>query len=123
MLEPIPDDVRYRSRVLIEAESRLVGIPLDMYAMWGSGAFADWCVADDRGMFKDYYEQGAMIVFRSRQTSLKWLLHPVTGQFCDTRNRPSSWRGFLMRNPEIAGGILSVLEDIADRNHRDLTCP
>lgn len=107
--DPIPPDVREGSRVLLETTNWVVGIPAAMHAMHWWGAFTEWCVALDHGMFNSYLAEGALIVFRSRKTSSRWALHTSTGEFRNDRNRRASWSGFLMRHPEIAGGLLHEL--------------
>lgn len=111
-LETIPRDVLEQSHIVMENSGWHVGIPLTSHAMYWWGAFTKWCVAADSGMFLDYAERGALIVFRSRSTSFRWALHSVTGEFRNADNKRASWSGFLMRNPDIAAGLLSALAQI-----------
>lgn len=113
MVEDIPEDVRPHSRVIIESDRWLVGIPLSALAMYWWGSFTDWCTASDGAMFNDYLAEGHLIVFRSRVTTFRWLLHPATGEFRDYRNKRASWNGFLMRNPEIAGEMMLAMASVA----------
>lgn len=106
--EPIPEDVRAESRIVIESERWTVGMPLTPNAMFWWGAFTHWCVAADSALFADYVERGPLVIFRSRQTSFRWALHPVTGEFRNVNNRRASWSGFVMRNPDIAAGLLML---------------
>ena len=109
MLESIPPDVRAHSHVFAEGEEWLVGAPLTPNAMYWWGAFTEWCTAYDTGLFYEYALKGTLVVFRSRTTSFRWLLHPVTGEFRDYRNKVASWRGFLMRYPTAANDLLGGL--------------
>jgi len=109
MIEPIPEDVRAHSRVVVETPRWLIGVPLSPYAMYWWGNFTDWCTASDSAFFHDYTAKGPLIVFRSRATSFRWMLHPTTGEFRDYRNKRVSWSGFLMRNGDIAGEMLLAL--------------
>lgn len=111
--EPIPVDVRAESRVVMESWRWAVGIPQTAQAMFWWGAFTEWCVASDHGIFADYAERGPLIIFRSRQTSFRWALHPTTGEFRNANNRQSSWSGFITRNPDIAAGLLMALPALA----------
>jgi hypothetical protein len=105
----IPDDIRSCSRVIIETNAWLVGIPLNPLAMYWWGAFTEWCVAADAGVFADYADLGCLIVFRSRTTRFRWALHSATGEFRNSNNRRASWSGFLMRNPDVAAGLMKAL--------------
>jgi len=109
VIEPIPVDVRPESRVFIETEQWLVGTPLSPHAMYWWGNFTEWCTAAESGFFYDYASKGPLIVFRSRLTSFRWLLHPSTGEFRDYRNKRVSWRGFLMRNVDLAGDLMLAI--------------
>lgn len=109
MLENIPRDIRPVSRMIVESESWHVGVPLSPYAMYWWGSFTNWCTASDSSLFYDYAAKGPLIVFRSRVTSFRWLLHPSTREFRDYRNKRASWRGFLMRNSDVAGEVLLAL--------------
>lgn len=109
MLENIPKDIRFLSRVIVESDRWHVGVPLSPRAMYWWGSFTDWCTAFDSSFFHAYMAKGPMIVFRSRVTSFRWLLHPVTGEFRDCNNKRVSWRGFLMRNADIAGDVMLAL--------------
>lgn len=109
---PVPSDIREQSRIVLQSREWLVGIPLTPNAMFWWGAFTEWCVAVDRGLFNDYNERGPLIVFRSRITNSRWALHSATGEFRNSRNRLASWSGFLMRHPDIAASLLSVLPNI-----------
>lgn len=109
MLENIPRDVRRFTQVIVESERWHVGVPLSPHAMYWWGSFTDWCTAIDSSFFNDYVAKGPLIVFRSRITSFRWLLHPATGEFRDFRNRNVSWRGFLMRNIDVAGDMMLAL--------------
>jgi hypothetical protein len=111
--EPIPDDVRAGSRVILESDFWAVGLPLTYRAMHWWGAFSDWCVAADHGLFVDYIERGPLIVFLSHQTDARWALHPTTGEFRNAKNRRVSWAGFIMRHPDIAAGLLAALPNPA----------
>jgi hypothetical protein len=106
MVERIPDDVRPHSRVIVENGSWLIGVPLSPHAMYWWGSFTDWCTASDSTFFHDYIAKGPLIVFRSRLTSFRWLLHPATGEFRDYRNKRASWNGFLMRNRDVAAEMM-----------------
>lgn len=109
MLEPVPADVKPDSRVLVETPTWLIGVPLSPRAMYWWGSFTGWCTANDSGFFYDYVSKGPLVVFRSRVTSFRWLLHPRTGEFRDCRNKRVSWNGFLMRNADVAGELMSAL--------------
>jgi hypothetical protein len=109
MLENIPPDVRPLSRVIVETDHWHVGMPLSPHAMYWWGSFTDWCTTSESTFFHDYVAKGPLIVFRSRTTSFRWLLHPATGEFRDYRNKRASWNGFLMRNRDIAGGLMLAL--------------
>ena len=109
MRETIPGDIRPLSRVILESDYWHVGVPLSPHAMYWWGNFTDWCTASESSFFYDYAAKGPLIVFRSRPTSFRWLLHPATGEFRDYRNRRASWRGFLMRNGDVAGGLMLAL--------------
>lgn len=111
--ERIPDDVRVESRIDMETGGWVVGMPLTPHAMYWWGAFTEWCAAADPGLFADYIERGPLIIFRSRQTSFRWALHSVTGEFRNSRNRRASWSGFVMRNPDIAANLLTALPNLA----------
>lgn len=112
MLDSIPSDVRSHSRVLMETKAWLVGVPLNMHAMGWWGAFSEWCVALERVHFDHYMGEGPLVIFRSRTTHLRWALHPTTGEFRDIRNRRASWRGFVMRNPDIVGALMRTLATV-----------
>lgn len=107
--DPIPPDVREGSRVLLETANWVVGIPDTMRAMYWWGAFTEWCVSSDEDMFEYFSEKGPLIVFRSRHDSFRWALHSCGGEFRNANNRRASWSGFLMRNPDIAVGLLIAL--------------
>lgn len=109
MIEPIPEDVRPHSRVLAETERWFIGVPLSPRAMYWWGSFTEWCTASDSALFHDYVSKGPLVVFRSRVTSFRWLLQPATGEFRDHRNKRVSWNGFLMRNADVAGELMSAL--------------
>lgn len=109
---PLPDDIREQSRIILHSRNWLVGIPQTPNAMFWWGAFTEWCVAADQGLFNDYNERGPLIVFRSRDTSFRWALHPTTKEFRNAGNRRVSWSGFLMRNPEVAASLLLALPNI-----------
>ncbi|HET7575120.1 MAG TPA: hypothetical protein VFK19_00985 [Sphingomicrobium sp.] len=109
MLENIPEDVKPHSRVILENDRWLVGVPLSPAAMYWWGNFTEWCTASDGAFFYDYAAKGSLIVFRSRLTSFRWLLHPATGEFRDYRNKRVSWNGFLMRNADVAGEMMLEL--------------
>lgn len=114
MLDPVPADVRACSRIISKTDQWLIGSPLEPLAMFWWGAFTEWCTASDAGIFHDYAARGALVVFRSRTTSFRWMLQPATGEFRDCRNRRASWRGFLMRHPAIAENLLiAVAENVA----------
>lgn len=114
MLMTIPDDVRPHTAVIAETDEWLIGAPLSPYAMFWWGAFTDWCTALDAGMFNDYTAKGVLIVFKDRTTSYRWMLQPSTGEFRDRDNKRASWRGFLMRHPELAGALLERLASLAE---------
>ena len=109
MLEIIPRDIRPISQVIVESDGWHIGVPLSPHAMHWWGSFTDWCTAFDSSFFHDYSSKGPLIVFRSRVTSFRWLLHPATGEFRDCNNKRVSWRGFLMRNPDVAGDVMLAL--------------
>jgi hypothetical protein len=109
MLEDIPKEVRAESRVIVESDHWHVGVPLSPLAMYWWGSFTDWCTAWDSSFFHDYMAKGSMIVFRSRVTTFRWLLHPATGEFRDCCNKRVSWRGFIMRNSDVAGEMMLAL--------------
>lgn len=111
LLEPVPRDVLPHSRVLIETDRWLVGIPLTPHAMYWWGAWSEWCVARERCYFDDYVAKGPLIVIRCRHSSFRWLLHAATEEFRGVRNKRASWRGFLMRNPELSGAIMLRLAE------------
>jgi hypothetical protein len=77
--------------------------------MYWWGSFTNWCTASESSFFYDYTAKGPLIVFRSRTTSFRWLLHPATGEFRDYRNKRASWSGFLMRNTDVAGEMMQAL--------------
>lgn len=110
--EPIPNDVRAESRIVIETKRWVAGVPRTMRAMSWWGAFTDWCVATDANLFTDYADHGPLVIFRSRETSFRWALHPTTGEFRNVRNKRASWSGFLMRNPDVAAGLLKALIEL-----------
>lgn len=112
MLDNIPNDIRPFSRVIVESDLWHVGVPLSPHAMYWWGSFTDWCTASESSLFYDYVAEGPLIVFRSRVTSFRWLLHPRTGEFRDHRNRLVSWRGFLMRNADVAGDVMLALATV-----------
>lgn len=109
MLEDIPVDVRPHSRVIVESNAWHIGVPLSPHAMYWWGSFTDWCTASESGFFYDYVAKGPLIVFRSRVSSFRWMLHPATGEFRDHRNKRASWVGFLTRNNGVAGELLVAL--------------
>lgn len=109
MLENIPPDVRPLSRVIVETDRWHVGVPHSPHAMYWWGSFTDWCTASDSAIFHDYVAKGPLIVFRSRITSFRWLLHPATAEFRDYRNKRASWNGFLMRNRDVANDLMLAL--------------
>jgi hypothetical protein len=109
MLEVIPKDVRPVSRVIVESDRWYVGVPLSPHAMYWWGSFTSWCTASESAFFHDYVAKGPLVVFRSRVTSFRWLLHPATGEFRDYRNKRVSWNGFLMRNGDVAGEMMLAL--------------
>lgn len=74
---------------------------------WGN--FTEWCTASDAALFHHYAGKGPLVVFRSRVDSFRWLLYPTTGEFRDYRNKRVSWNGFLMRNADVAGELMSTL--------------
>ncbi|WP_198157207.1 hypothetical protein [Erythrobacter dokdonensis] len=111
-LVTIPDEVRTESRIPMENERWLVGLPLSPRSMFWWGAFTDWCVAADHGLFADYIERGPLIIFLERQSDARWALHPKTCEFRNAKNRRASWAGFIMRHPEIAAGLLAVLPNL-----------
>lgn len=113
MVEDIPEDVRPHSRVIVQTDRWLVGIPLSPRAMYWWGSFTKWCTASDGALFYDYVAKGNLVVFRSRVTTFRWLLHPATGEFRDYRNKRASWNGFLMRNPEIAAEMMLAMAIVA----------
>lgn len=112
MLENIPKDIRLLSRVIVESDRWHVGVPLSPRAMSWWGSFTDWCTASESTFFHDYVAKGPLIVFRSRVTSFRWLLHPATGEFRDYRNKRVSWSGFLMRNRDFAGEVMLGLATV-----------
>lgn len=109
MLEVIPKDVRPLSQVIVESDRWHVGVPLSPHAMYWWGSFTDWCTASNSTLFHDYFAKGPLVVFRSRQTSFRWMLHPATAEFRDYRNKRASWRGFLMRHNDVASDLLLAL--------------
>ena len=112
-LVTIPDEVRTESRIPLENERWLVGMPLSPRSMFWWGAFTDWCVVADHGLFVDYIERGPLIIFLERQSDARWALHPTTSEFRNANNRRASWAGFTMRYPEIAAGLLAALPNLA----------
>lgn len=115
MIEPVPDDVRPQSRMLVETDEWLVGIPLTWRAMAWWGASSEWCTVSDEAAFELYTRQGPLVVFHNRGGEGCWMLHPATGEFRDRWNKRAGWRGFVMRNPTVTGAILSALNGIATR--------
>lgn len=113
MLEPVPEDVRPHSKLLWETDQWLVGVPLSIYAMCWWGSFTDWCVAREPSYFESYTQCGPVVVFRSRITSFRWALHASTSEFRDFQNKRVSWRGFLMRHPEVADDMMSAVGNLA----------
>jgi hypothetical protein len=77
--------------------------------MYWWGSFTDWCTASDSAFFHDYVSKGSLVVFSSRVTSFRLFLHPATGEFRDYSNKRVSWNGFLMRNADVAGELMSAL--------------
>lgn len=108
----VPDDVLPYSRVLVQSDDWLVGIPLSPHAMFWWGAFTEWCTAHDSALFNEYNQRGALIVFRSMTSAFKWMLHAATGEFRNCDNRVVSWRGFLMRHPELTAQLMESLGGI-----------
>lgn len=108
LLEPVPPDVAPQSILLWESSNWLVGVPMTFLASCWWGGFTDWCTAIDEPSFTIYSRQGPLLVFRQRQTSWRWQLHPATGEFRDKANRRASWRGFLARYPELAGALVGL---------------
>jgi len=109
----IPEDILAQSRVILQSDEWLVGIPLTPAAMYWWGAWTEWCTAWDASFFHSYNESGPLIVFRSRSTSFKWMLHVPRGEFRNCDNRVVSWRGFLMRDAKLSAQLLTGIAALA----------
>lgn len=116
VLDSVPVDIRPQSRMLLETEAWLVGVPLTRWAMMWWGGFTEWCTARSDGAFEQYHRQGDLIVFRSRVSWHRWMLHPATAEFRDRDNKRRSWRGFLMKNGDIAAGLMMALAQVKVRS-------
>lgn len=112
--EAIPVDVLRQSRMLAQSQVWLIGVPQTADAMFWWGAFTSWCTAYDTQIFEAYSQRGDLIVFRDLVCGGRWMLHSENGEFRDRDNRLASWRGFLMRNPDLSGLFLANLKSVTE---------
>jgi hypothetical protein len=102
--------LRFESSVLVGGGDWLVAQPFSLRALRQLSGGADWCVVQKETDFWDYFDAGGILLFRQKRGRGCWLLHPAREECRDWHGRKMSWRGFLMRHPEVA---LLVLEGFA----------